>query len=64
MLSVSLQSLSDEGVAALYENIRQQVEIDRPNKYRFTAGPSVRQRADELRDELIRRNIHCSSINW
>jgi hypothetical protein len=61
---MSLQSLSDESVAALYESIRQQVEIGRPNKHRFTAGPGVRQRADDLRNELTRRNIHCPSINW
>ena len=61
---MSLQYLSDEGVAALYENIRQQVEIDRSHKHRFTSGPGVRQRAEELRSELARRKVHCPPINW
>src|SRR5512144_1524910 len=61
---MSLQGLSDDGVAALYESIRQQVEADRHSKYRFAAGQLVRQRAEELRDELIRRRLHCPPISW
>ena len=63
-MSTSLQSLSDEAVAALYENIRQQVESDRSHKHRFTSGPGTRQRADELRQELMRRNLYCPPIDW
>jgi nickel-dependent lactate racemase len=61
---MGLQALSDDGVAALYENIRQQVEADRHSKYRFAAGQHARQRAEELRDELIRRRMHFSPISW
>jgi hypothetical protein len=61
---MGLQYLSDESVAALYENIRQQVEIDRSHKHRFTSGPGIRERADELRNELMRRKLHCLPINW
>jgi len=36
---MSLESLSDHSVTLLYENIKQQVEADRPYKYRFTRQP-------------------------
>jgi hypothetical protein len=61
---MSLQSLSDDSVSALYENIREQVAIDRGSKYRFAAGDSVRQRAEELRSELIRRRLDSPPIEW
>jgi hypothetical protein len=61
---MSLQSLSDASVSAMYENIRHQVAIDRPSKHRFTAGDSVRRRAEELRNELIRRRIQAPPIEW
>jgi hypothetical protein len=61
---MSLQSLSDASVSALYENIRQQVEADRPSKHRFTAGEAVRQRAEELQAELIRRKLNPTPIKW
>lgn len=63
-VGMSLQSLSDASVSALYENIREQVAVDRPSKYRFTAGESARRRAEELRNELIRRRLQPSPIEW
>jgi hypothetical protein len=61
---MSLRSFSDASISALYENIRQQVSIDRSSKYRFTAGESVRQRAGELQEELMKRRLTYSPIDW
>jgi hypothetical protein len=56
--------MPDESLTRYYENIRQQVEADRVHKHQFTAGPTVRQYADRLRDEMIRRQLQHSAINW
>jgi hypothetical protein len=61
---MSLPNLMDASVIALYENIRQQVEADRPSKHRFTASEALRQRAEELHDELVRRRLQCPPIKW
>jgi hypothetical protein len=61
---MSLENLSDESVARYYESIRQQAEADRRHKEHFTANPSVRERADKLRQEMIKRRLHHSPINW
>ena len=61
---MSLEKISDESVVLYYENIRQQAEADRAYKYHLTVSPSVRERAEALRQELIRRKLQYSPINW
>ena len=61
---MSLENLSDESVARYYENIRQQADADRRHKEHFTASSSVRERADKLRQEMTRRRLQHSPINW
>jgi len=61
---MSLENLSDESVARYYENIRQQADADRRHKEHFTASLSVRERADKLRQEMTRRRLQHSPINW
>jgi hypothetical protein len=61
---MSVENMTDERLLVFYENIRQQVEADRPLKYRFIAGPTVRQYADNLRDELIKRRLRHNPIDW
>jgi hypothetical protein len=34
------------------------------HKHQFTAGPTVRQYADRLRDEMIKRQLQHSLISW
>ena len=63
-LSMSVERISDESVARYYESIRQQAEADRQHKHHFTASPSVRERADQLRQEMIRRRLQYPPINW
>jgi hypothetical protein len=61
---MSLQLLSDHSVTVLYENIRQQVEADRPHACRPTDHPLVKERAEDLRSEMMRRRLPHLPIDW
>lgn len=61
---MSLENLSDESVVRYYEGIRQQADADRSNKHHFTSSQGVRERAEQLRDELMRRKLQHSPIRW
>ena len=61
---MSLEKLSDESVIDYYEGIRKQAEADRSHKHHFTASPSVRDRAEKLREEMIKRKLQHSPIKW
>ncbi len=61
---MSLEKLSDDSVTLYYENIRQQAEADQAHKYHFTANATVRERAEKLREEMIRRKLQHSPIDW
>ena len=61
---MSLDRISDESIARYYESIRLQADADRRHKEHFTASPSVRERADKLRQEMIKRRLQHSPINW
>jgi hypothetical protein len=54
----------NERLTHFHENIRQQVEADRANKHQFTASPTVRQYADRLRGEIIKRRLRHAPIEW
>ena len=62
---MSIQDLSDESVLKLYENIRQQVSADirAGGKYRLL-GETAKQQAQRLRDELSRRRLSFTPIDW
>jgi len=55
----------DERLLAFYESVRRQVEIDkeRGGRYRF-AGEGVRQYAEKLREEIDRRRLKVTPIDW
>ena len=61
---MSLEKLDDESVERYYESIRKQAEADRAYTYHLTASPSIRERAEKLREEMIRRKLQHSPINW
>ena len=61
---MSLEKISDESVINYYESIRQQADADRAHQHHFTASLSVRDRAEKLREEMIRRRLQHSPINW
>jgi hypothetical protein len=55
----------DETLLSFYENVRDQVQADSQfgSIYRF-AGDGVKQYADKLRDEMERRRLRFSPIQW
>jgi site-specific DNA-adenine methylase len=55
----------DERLLHLYESVRQQVELDNQagGRYRF-AGESVKEYAERIRDEMDRRKLNFSPIEW
>jgi hypothetical protein len=62
---MGIESLTDESVLRLYENLRQQVEADillgsRHRLLRETA----KQEAKRLRAELDRRRLRYAPIDW
>ena len=60
---MNLEKLSDASVAHYYENIRQRAETDRAHKRHFTASATVRQSAEQLRHEMIKRKIQHPPIS-
>ncbi|MET3837989.1 hypothetical protein ABIE49_000067 [Bradyrhizobium sp. OAE829] len=60
---MSLEKLNDESVQRYYES-RKEAEADRAFKYHLTASPSVRERAEKLREEMVRRKLQHSPIRW
>ena len=60
---MSAEHMPDERLARYYESIRRQVEADRRHKHQFTAYPSS-EYADRLRNELIKRRLKHSPIEW
>jgi hypothetical protein len=61
---MSAERMPDQRLAYFYENIRQQVEADRANKHQFMANATVRQYADKLRSEMIKRRLQHAPIEW
>ncbi|MBR0973929.1 hypothetical protein JQ572_25330 [Bradyrhizobium japonicum] len=59
------ESLSDQAVLRLYDNIRHQVAADKAlgSRYRLL-GTSARQRAEQLRQELDERGLKFAAIDW
>jgi hypothetical protein len=55
----------DESLLSFYENVREQVESDKRagGRYRL-AGGSVKDYADRLREEMDRRRLRFSPIQW
>jgi hypothetical protein len=62
---MNFSSSKDERLLAFYENVRRQVEMDirSGGRYRF-AGDGVRQYADKLREEMERRRLQFTPIDW
>jgi hypothetical protein len=61
---MSVENMPDDRIIHFYENIRQQVEADKANEHQFMTNPTVRQYADNLRSEMIKRRLKHSPIEW
>jgi hypothetical protein len=61
---VGFVHLKDESVLLLYDNIRSQVDAERWLARKFMTGKSVKQHAADLREELVRRRLEHTPIEW
>jgi hypothetical protein len=61
---MAVENMPDERLLRFYENIRQQVEADRPLRHKLTSGASVLQHAEQLRSEILRRRLDHTPIDW
>jgi hypothetical protein len=55
----------DERLLSYYEDVRRQVDLDTQagGRYRL-AGDGVKQYADKLREEMDRRRLRFTPIEW
>ena len=62
---MNLSNTKDESLIVYYENVRRQVQADMKagGRYRFM-GESVKQYADRLREEMDRRRLRFTPIDW
>jgi hypothetical protein len=61
---VGFSELKDESILRLYDNIRIQVEAERGLRYKFMSSETVKQRATALREEITRRRLRYTPIEW
>jgi len=61
---VAFVHLKDDSILLLYDNIRSQVDAERGLTHKFMTGKSVKQHASDLREELIRRRLQHTPIEW
>jgi hypothetical protein len=62
---MDLSNTKDETLILYYESVRRQVQADMQagGRYRFM-GESVKQYADRLREEMDRRRLRFTPIDW
>ena len=62
---MNFDNTKDENLVVYYESVRQQVvaDIRAGGRYRLI-GDSVKQYADRLREEMDRRGLRFTPIDW
>jgi hypothetical protein len=62
---MNFDSIKDENLVIFYESVRQQVvaDIEAGGRYRLI-GESVKQYADRLGEEMNRRRLRFTPIDW
>jgi hypothetical protein len=62
---MNFAATKDENLVVYYESVRQQVVADvrAGGRYRLI-GDSVKQYADKLREEMERRRLQFTPIDW
>jgi hypothetical protein len=62
---MNLFDLTDESLIAFYESVRRQVAADEKlgGRYRLV-GSNMKQYADRLKDEMTRRRLPFTPIDW
>jgi hypothetical protein len=62
---MNFSQTKDERLLAFYENIRHQVHLDvQLGGRRRLIGEGVKQYADKLREEMDRRRLRFTPIDW
>ncbi|SHH23154.1 hypothetical protein [Bradyrhizobium erythrophlei] len=61
---MAIENLRDENLLRFYDNIREQVEADKRSLHKFAAGQSVKEYAEALRGEMIKRRLQHTPIDW
>jgi hypothetical protein len=56
--------LNDESILRFYDNIRTQVEAERGLRHKLMTSDKVKQRAAALREEITRRRLQHTPIEW
>jgi hypothetical protein len=60
---MNYSQMKDERLLAFYEHARQRVALHAGSHYRF-AGDGVRAYADNLREEMDKRRLKFTPIDW
>ena len=61
--TMNFSQMKDERLLAFYEDVRQQVILDGNSRYRF-AGDGVKAYAEKLREEMDKRRLRFTPIDW
>jgi hypothetical protein len=62
---MSISTMKSERLLTFYENVRHQVEQDIKSGFRHAlAGNAVKQYAEQLREEMERRRLEFTPIDW
>jgi hypothetical protein len=61
---MNLTNTTDESLLAIYESVRRQVMADVRLGNRRLAGNAMKQYANQLQDEMNRRQISFTPIEW
>ena len=61
---MNLINTTDESLLAIYESVRRQVMADVRLGNRRLAGNAMKQYAKQLQDEMNRRQISFTPIEW
>jgi hypothetical protein len=61
---VSVSHLSDESLLRYYDSIRSHVDAERSSQHKFMAADSIKEYADSLRIELVKRRLRFTPIDW
>lgn len=61
---MNLLNLTDESLIAYYESIRRQAMADGRIGHRRLVGATVKEYADRLKAEMVRRRLEFTPIVW
>jgi hypothetical protein len=61
---MGISNLSNESILRFYDSVRNQVDADRGLNIKFAAAPTVKQYATTLREEMVKRRLQHTPIEW